>query len=114
MQHPQSSASRVGCLLQMLTCCLVITPGDLSMCFTVLVQVARWWHLEQRGLTSHSLPISWLQERPIRAEQLLSEGSTAHRLTNLAAVSDSLDYLAEAIVQFGKHAVSRLQFVCCK
>eukprot|EP00891_Asterochloris_glomerata_P001517 jgi/Astpho2/1517/Aster-x0065 len=46
-----------------------------------------------------------LQERPIRPEQLLSEGSTAHRLTNLAALSDSLDYLAEAIVQFGKHAL---------
>ena len=66
------------------------------------------------GLMSHSLLISCLQERPIRPEQLLSEGSTAHRLTNLAALSDSLDYLAEAIVQFGKHAVSRLGFICCK
>ena len=67
-----------------------------------------------KGTVLHSLPISCLQERPIRAEQLLSEGSSAHRLTNLAALSDSLDYLAEAIVQFGKHAVSRLQFRCCK
>ncbi|KAK9815816.1 hypothetical protein WJX72_010122 [[Myrmecia] bisecta] len=43
-----------------------------------------------------------LQERPVSSEQLLSiSGGDSNRLTNLAALSDSLDYIADVIVRSG-------------
>ena len=39
--------------------------------------------------------------KPVREEQLMSGSGDMSRLINLAALSDSLDYLADAIHRFG-------------
>ncbi|KAL0041964.1 hypothetical protein WJX79_010411 [Trebouxia sp. C0005] len=41
------------------------------------------------------------QVKPVREDQLVSASGDMHRLVNLATLSDSLDYLADAIQHFG-------------
>jgi hypothetical protein len=43
-----------------------------------------------------------MQVKPVREDQLVSVSGDMHRLVNLATLSDSLDYLADAIQHFGE------------
>ena len=43
----------------------------------------------------------WLQAKPVSVDQLVAASGNMQRLVNLATLSDSLDYLADAMQHFG-------------
>lgn len=43
----------------------------------------------------------WLQMKPVSVAQLVAASGDMQRLVNLATLSDSLDYLADAMQHFG-------------
>ncbi|DBA83817.1 TPA: hypothetical protein ACH3X1_006340 [Trebouxia sp. C0004] len=54
------------------------------------------------------------QVKPVREDQLVSASGDMHRLVNLATLSDSLDYLADAIQHFGDSQQPRQSAVASK
>ena len=45
--------------------------------------------------------MEWLQVKPVHVDQLVMASGDTQRLVNLATLSDSLDYLADAMQHFG-------------
>ena len=99
--HACDIAARLGCGAACTCSCLVPKPEQ------VLVAAVS-------AFLCRPVPLL-LQVKPVREDQLMSGTGDVKRLINLAALSDSLDYLADAIHRFGdsQQPQSQVQVSLC-
>ncbi len=94
--------------------CLAEQPSSANaICVMPLLATATY--SISRNASSRNSDISpAAQVKPMREDQLVSGSGDMHKIVNLATLSDSLDYLADAIQHFGDSQQPRQSAtVCC-